>query len=124
MTPPNADLADRLAEIAALLRTRRGERFRTRAYERAARTLRSVPVDATAPSEAELRRIDGIGSAIAGLVGEYAATGELRLLTELRGEEPTGFPALLHLPLVGARDARLLASDLDGLLAFIERKRR
>jgi DNA polymerase (family X) len=104
----NDELADRLAELAALLRAARGDRFRVRAYQRAARTVRGLPVDLTTMTPQDVRRLEGIGNAIAGLIAEFADTGGLRLLDELRQAEPPGVGALLNLPLIGLRDARTL----------------
>ncbi|MPZ72634.1 MAG: PHP domain-containing protein [Nitriliruptorales bacterium] len=109
MTQPNAPVADALAELAALLRMRKGERFRVRAYERAARVLRATPVDVSELTESEIRRLEGIGAGIAGVVAEYLQTGSIAMLEHLREAEPPGFGALLRLPLIGVRDARVLA---------------
>jgi DNA polymerase (family 10) len=108
---PNEALADQLAEVAALLRTRRGERFRARAYDRAARVVRATAFDVTTLDESELQRLEGIGTAIAGVISEYAQTGQVRVLERLLEDEPAGFAALLRLPLIGLRDARALAGE-------------
>ncbi len=104
MTAPNTELADRLAELAALLRLGKGDRFRVRAYERAARVVRAAPVDLAALDDAEVRRLEGIGPAIAGIIAEHTRTGRIALLDELRAQEPPGSGALLGLPLLGIRD--------------------
>lgn len=119
---PNAELADRLAELAALLRIGKVDRFRVRAYERAGRVVRGAPVDLATLDEAEVVRLEGIGPAIARLITEHTRTGRIAVLDELRKDEPPGFGALLRLPLVGVRDARLLAgthgfSDVESLRA-------
>ena len=109
MSTFNQELAARLAELAALLRAAKGDRFRIRAYERAARTIRGLPVDLASLEAPEVRRLEGIGTAIAGMIEEYRTSGALRLLDELREAEPAGVGALLGLPLIGLRDARTLA---------------
>lgn len=108
---PNDALADQLAEVAALLRTRRGERFRARAYDRAASVIRATAFDVTALEEPELQRLEGIGTAIAGVIAQYAQTGQVHVLERLLEDEPAGFAALLRLPLIGMRDARALAGE-------------
>jgi len=79
-------------------------------------------VDLRTLSDAEVRRLEGVGDAIAALIGEYAATGRLRMLDELRAAEPSGFGELLTLPLIGVRDARALASThgFDSIAALRE----
>jgi DNA polymerase (family X) len=108
-------LADALAELAALLRAARADRFRVRAYERAARVARAAAIDLDDLEPAELRRLRGIGEAMAGLIAEHRASGRIGMLDDLRAEHPPGFGALLTLPLVGVRDARkLTAMGIDG----------
>jgi DNA polymerase (family X) len=113
--PAMAALEDDLAELAALLRAARVDRFRVRAYERAVRLARGSPVPLQALDPAELRQLAGVGDALARLVAEHAATGTMRLLEERRAAEPPGVGRLLTLPLVGLRDARRLATlGIDG----------
>lgn len=119
MTNPNEDLADELAELAALLRAAKADRFRVRAYERAARAVRAAPVAVMELDDRQIMALQGIGSAIAGLIAERRDTGRMRLLDELRAQEPPGVGSLLCLPLIGLRDARALAghgiTDLGAL---------
>ena len=111
MSGANDELADLLAELAVLLRVTKADRFRVRAYERAASVVRAAPVPLASLDEAEILRLEGIGSAMARLIAEFHQTGQIRMLEELRAKESTGFGALLRLPLIGIRDARTLASD-------------
>ena len=109
MTAVNDELADLLSELAALLRVSRADRFRIRAYERAAAVVRASPVPIASMEESEILRLAGIGSAMARLIAEYSQTGQMRMLDELRTKESAGFGALLRLPLIGIRDARTLS---------------
>ena len=86
------------------------DRFRVRAYERAAAVVRASPVPIAAMEESEILSLQGIGAALARLIAEYNQTGQMRMLEELRAQESTGFGALLRLPLIGIRDARALAT--------------
>ena len=116
MPSPNSQLAAQLAEIAALLRASRADRFRVRAYDRAARVVNTTPLNLAELDPEQVRRLEGIGDAMAGLIAEYLETGRIALLDELRKEEPAGFGALLALPLIGLRDAR----QLSGVHGFSE----
>jgi DNA polymerase (family X) len=107
---PNAALAADLAELAALLRLARVDRFRVRAYERAARLALACPVDLATLDPEALRRLEGIGAGLAGVLAERAQHGRISRLEELRAEHPAGLGALLGLPLVGVRDARALSA--------------
>ena len=106
---PNDHLADHLEELAALLRVAKVDRYRVRAYERAARVVRAVPIDLATLEPAEIGRLEGIGTAMARLIDEFRTTGAMGMLEERRTAEPPGFGELLRLPLVGVRDARQLA---------------
>ena len=110
MDPSNTALAADFSEIAALLRASRADRFRVRAYERAARVLRALPVAVADLDAAEVRALSGIGPAMAGVLVERLASGRIGMLEELRAQEPPGFGALVDLPLIGLRDARRLAA--------------
>lgn len=123
--PPNGYIADRLEELAALLRLRKADRFRVRAYERAARVVRAVPLPLTDLPEDEILRLEGIGAAVAGVIAEVIATGSVAMLDDLLRDEPAGTAALLRLPLIGVRDARALAGtygvhDVDALRQSVE----
>ena len=101
------------------------DRFRVRAYERAAAVVRASPVPIAAMEESEILSLQGIGAALARLIAEYNQTGQMRMLEELRAQESTGFGALLRLPLIGIRDARTLAAthgfgSIDALRAAAE----
>jgi DNA polymerase (family 10) len=109
MESPNHGLADALAELGALLRAAKADRFRVRAYQRAARVVRAAPMDLRGLDPAEMKRLAGIGDAIARLIDEYHRTGTIGLLEEMRAAEAPGVGALLGLPLIGLRDARILA---------------
>lgn len=136
MTAVNDELADLLSELAALLRVSKADRFRIRAYERAAAVVRASPIPIRSMDEAEILQLEGIGAAMARLIAEYSQTGQMRMLDELRTKESAGFGALLRLPLIGIRDARALsgthgftdiaslqaaAADPDGLRNLDER---
>ena len=126
----NAHLAAALEELAALLAARKVDRFRVRAYERAAAMVRSLPVAVATLPPAELPRLEGVGPALAAIISEFVATGAIGRLEQLRAEEPAGVGALLRLPLIGLRDARLLAgthgiaaiADLEAAVADEERR--
>jgi hypothetical protein len=85
------------------------------AYRRAAALLRGLPE----PVEAILRReglagvdrLPGIGPALARMIGEYASSGRLPLLDQLRGaHDPVAL--LRSVPAIGARLARRLHDEL------------
>jgi hypothetical protein len=86
----NAEIAERLDEVAELLAAQDADPFRVRAYGAAARTLRQLdrPVSAILASEGPngLMELEGIGQSLAGAIEQLAQTGQLGLLDRLRGE--------------------------------------
>jgi DNA polymerase (family 10) len=92
--PPRAidrlGVADALREIGALLALEGASPFKSRAFERGARAVESVPdLDALA-AEGRLQEVPGVGPVLASTIEELLATGESRLLSELRGRLPAG----------------------------------
>jgi DNA polymerase/3'-5' exonuclease PolX len=135
----NAEIAGRLTEIADLLDLL-GERFKPEAYRRAARSIESLPEGLERfAARGELRRIPGVGEAIAGKIDELLRTGGLAYLEKLRAEIPGGVLELMRLPGVGPKTARrfwtelgidgpaalagaIAAGRLEGVSGFAEKK--
>ena len=86
--------------------------FRARAYDRAVRRLRDSDEDLTALSEAELRRRDGIGKAIAAKMREFFATGSIAKLETLRERFPPAVQQLAQVPGVGPKTLARLRAEL------------
>lgn len=86
----NADLADRLAEIADRLDAEDANPFRVRSYRTAAETVRHLqkPVYQVIDEEGTegLTELPGIGESLARSIERLARTGRLSLLTRLRGD--------------------------------------
>src|SRR6266545_4228525 len=108
----NDELARLFQEMAELLLLQGDTGFRVRAYDRGARALSGYGADLTGLSERELAAIPGVGKAIAAKVREYLDTGRVAKLEELRAEVPTGLRALLRVPGLGPRKARLVHEAL------------
>lgn len=108
-------IADRLAEAADLLEAQGADRFRVRAYRRAAETVRALPEDPAAILAREglkgLTRLPNIGAGIARAIDEMSATGRWMQLERLRGEAD-GESLFQVLPGVGPETARALHDHL------------
>jgi len=96
--PANEEVARRLDEVADYLEAEHDNPFRVRAYRTAADTVRRLdrPLSTVIGEEGTdgLRRLPGIGSALARAIDQLARTGELGLLDELRGRlSPEGLLA-------------------------------
>src|SRR5215475_14508887 len=90
-----SQIAQVLEEIGTLLELKDENPFKIRAYANAARALEAWGGTlADLQDEEILKKLPGIGKAIAEKVSELAKTGSLKYLEELRGEFP---PAILEL---------------------------
>ncbi len=107
----NLELADCFHEVADLLELREENAFRIRAYRRAAQQLESLGEDAV-DALAGGRKIPGIGADLAAKIREWAGTGTIGFLEELRAGLPRGVRTLMSLPGVGPKTARLLYERL------------
>jgi DNA polymerase (family 10) len=110
----NNEIADIFDEIADLLELQQENPFRIRAYRTAARTLRGLQREAAeslAKGE-DLAELPGIGKDLAGKIRDVVDTGGTELLYRLRRDLPAGLTALLRLPGLGPKRARLLYDKL------------
>jgi DNA polymerase (family 10) len=102
----NDDIAARLNEIAALMEFDGEPFFKTKAYERAARSLEDSEIPAPALIEAgTLTELPGVGKAIAQKIVDIETTGTCKYLEELRAKFPPTILELLRVPGVGTKTA-------------------
>jgi DNA polymerase (family 10) len=111
-----------LSRIAALLELSGANTFKARAYDGAARALRTIDTDDLAPllASGELAKLPGVGPATLGVIRELVETGESAYLERLRASIPEGLLELLRLPRLGgakihALHAALGITSLDDL---------
>ena len=111
----NEDIAGRLDEVARLLAAQGANRFRVRAYERAAETVRRLPRPVSDILEQEglegLRALPGVGESIARAIRDLLARGRLAMLERLRGESDPS-KLLASVPGIGRELADRLYHDL------------
>ena len=114
-------VAARLREIAAYLELD-GERFRARAYEKAARSVEASHDLERLIAERRLTELPRVGESLARTIEEIADTGSVGLLERLRARWPKVLVEMADLPGLGAARARRLYDqieprDLDDLVA-------
>ncbi|HLE43440.1 MAG TPA: DNA polymerase/3'-5' exonuclease PolX, partial [Methylomirabilota bacterium] len=107
----NFELAECFQEIADLLEIREENVFRVRAYRRAAQQLENLAEDAVEALRAG-KKIPGIGADLAAKIREWADSGTMAYLEELRKGPPRGVRQLMGLPGVGPKTAKLLHERL------------
>ena len=103
-----------LAQIAAFLDLRGESRFKSGAYEQAARTIAALDTDdlGALDRSGELARTPGIGKAILGVIRDLEETGESHYLHQLRDGFPPGLTDLLRVPGLATAKIRLLHETL------------
>jgi len=111
----NAEIAEKLDEVARILEIQNANAFRVAAYRRAAETIRGLDVSlddlVTEEGIAGLDALPGIGSTLARLLFQLVTTRRLPLLERLRGTlDPISI--LTTVPGIGKRSAQILHSDL------------
>jgi DNA polymerase (family 10) len=117
----NKEIAGLLYNIAELLELKGENVFKIRAYNKAARAVEGMSADIEELYAAEeLESIAGVGSAIAGKIGEYLKTGRLAYYDELSKEIPPGLSEMLKIPGIGPRTVQLVfqkvgVRDIDAL---------
>lgn len=132
----NAEIAQRLLEVAQLLHDQGANPYRVQAYRHAAETLRHLgqPVAEILKTDGleGLQRLPGIGESLARSIRDLVLTGRLPMLDRLRGEaDPVAI--LASVPGIGEAMATRLHHDLgietleeleiaahDGRLSVIE----
>jgi DNA polymerase (family 10) len=111
-----------LLEFADLLSIVSDDRFKPRAYEKAARAVGGYPDDLRDLDDRGVLAIPNVGTSIAGKVSEFLATGTFPELESLREQVPAGVREMTAIPGFGPKKALLVYRELgvesvDGLLA-------
>ena len=111
----NTEIADRLEEVARVLKEQGANPFRVRAYERAALTLRRLPRPVAELHHeggiAALEALPGVGESLARSVQHLITTGRLPMLERLRGhQDPVAL--LASVPGIGRTTAERLHEEL------------
>ncbi len=83
----NNEIAKVFTDIATMLKVRKDNIFKIRAYERAARSIESLPVGLEQlVREDRLKEIPGVGEAINKKIIELVNTGRLEYYEKLKAE--------------------------------------
>lgn len=104
-----------LTQIAALRELRGEDRFRTRAYETAAKAVLRIETDDIGPMlhSGELAAIKGIGPATLSVLRDLVETGESTYLEKLEAETPASMIEMLRIPGLGLAKLHQLHEELD-----------
>lgn len=85
----NAEVAGVFQDIAELLKLKKDNIFKIRAYQKAARSIEELEAEVEQlVAEGRLEEIPGVGEAINKKITELVTTGHLRYYERLRSEFP------------------------------------
>jgi len=108
----NQEIAKIFDEVADMIEVSEDNFFRVRAYRNAARTIRDSSKQMADMQPQVIQKLPGIGAEISKKIGVILATGELPLHRELQQKVPAGIIALLRVPGLGPKRARILVEQL------------
>jgi DNA polymerase (family 10) len=104
----NQEIARLFSEMADILEIKGDNPFKIRAYRRAALNIEGLTKNIEDLTRDELLEVPGIGEELAAKIEEYVTTGRMHAHGKLQEEVPAGLLALLEIPGLGPRTARVL----------------
>ncbi len=108
----NSQIANIFDAIADILEFKDENPFRVRSYRNTARSLRDLSQRVADMTEDTWSSIPGVGASSAQKLREIIDTGTLKQLEELRTEVPAALIAVMSVPRLGPRKAKLLHDQL------------
>jgi DNA polymerase (family 10) len=85
----NTEIAAIFDDIAGMLKRKKDNVFKIRAYQKAARSIENLPVTvAQLVAEDRLQEVSGVGEAISRKITELVTTGKLGYYEKLKAEFP------------------------------------
>ncbi len=109
----NKQVAQALREIALLIQIEGKEKYKDRAYYRAARSVGSYGEDVEAVANRdELETIPGVGKAIAEKIRKFLETGTIPLLEKLRERIPIKVMEIEAIPGIGPKTIKIIYDNL------------
>jgi DNA polymerase (family 10) len=108
----NDEVAALLQEYADLISITGGDAFRTRTYEKAARSIGGYHADVSTLDVKGLQEIPNVGKSTAQKIIEYFTTGKVSAVEELRAKIPAGVRQLTAIPTLGPKKALVIYQEL------------
>lgn len=109
----NQEIATVFKNIADILEIKGENPFRIRAYRKASQNVENLAEDIGLLSKkGELSKLPGIGKDLAAKIEEILETGTLKFYEDLKKDIPPGLVAMLSIPGVGPRTAKIIFETL------------
>ncbi len=103
MPSTNSTLAGIFQQMADVNQIVDGNRFKTNAYQKAARVMKELTRDVSAVPPAELTSIEGVGKGLAEKIAEFVESGKIQEHQDMLEDLPAGLLDLLHIPGLGPK---------------------
>ena len=108
----NASVSACFEELAVLSEILGANVFKVNAFRRAARAVEGLASEACGMELAALKEIDGLGASTAAKIHEFATSGTMSELEELRSQVPAGLKEVLAIQGIGPKTARAMWTEL------------
>ncbi len=108
----NGKVVAAFEELAVLSEILGENAFKVNALRRSARTLEALTSDVCAMEKSALLAMDGIGASTVAKIQEFAASGTMQELVDLRARVPAGLTQLLQIQGLGPKTVRAMWTDL------------
>ncbi|MFF2502980.1 DNA polymerase/3'-5' exonuclease PolX [Streptomyces sp. NPDC058067] len=112
MARSNDEVAALFHEYADLISISGGDAYKSRVYEKAARSIGGYHADVSTLDVKGLQEIPNVGKSIAEKILEYFRSGSVSAVEELRAKIPTGVRRLTAIPTLGPKKACALYDEL------------
>ncbi|MFM8944325.1 MAG: DNA polymerase/3'-5' exonuclease PolX [Actinomycetota bacterium] len=112
MPRANEAVAELLLEFADLLSILSDDRFKPRAYEKAAQAVGGYAADVSTLDAKAILEIPSVGRSIGEKVHEYLTSGHIAELEALRAQVPSGVRDMMRIPGLGPKKAMLLHTEM------------
>lgn len=109
----NKAIADKFKLLGALMELHQENPYKIKSYKTAYQNLRRVDEPLVDMPKVDLKKIRGIGDAIADKILELQDKGELRLLQEYKAKTPKGIIALMNIKGLGIKKLLQLWQELE-----------
>jgi DNA polymerase (family X) len=112
MTRANDEVEAVLLEYADLISILSEDRFKPRAYEKAARAVGGYPAEVDGLDLKAILQIPSVGKSIGEKIHEFLTTGAISSLEDLRAQIPSGVRAMMGVQGLGPKKAMALYREL------------